>query len=232
MNISGYRIGILCAMESEFRIIHDAIEGMNPERVMDCKYYIGKINNAEVVLVRCGVGKVNAAAATTVLIDHFECNLILNSGIAGGIRPTKTRDLIIADRLIYNDVDIVNFGYKYGQIPGMPEYFHINPSLLIFIKSILNRLNMDFKCGVIASGDKFARSLDIIKDNEKDILAVDMESTAVAQVATKAGVDFLIVRYVSDIVGEESQIEKYDEFEEEMADNSAKVTLSLINALE
>ena len=232
MNISGYRIGILCAMESEFRIIHDAIENMNPERVMDCKYYIGKINNAEVVLVRCGVGKVNAASATTVLIDHFECNLILNSGIAGGIRPTKTRDLIIADRLIYNDVDIVNFGYKYGQIPGMPEYFHINPSLLIFIKSILNRLNMDFKCGVIASGDKFARSLDIIKDNEDGVLAVDMESTAVAQVATKAGVDFLIVRYISDIVGEESQIEKYDEFEEEMADNSAKVTLSLINALE
>lgn len=232
MNINERRIGILAAMESEFQILHDALEDMEPERVMDCKYYIGKINNVDVVLVRCGVGKVNAASAATVLIDHFDCNLIINSGIAGGISPTKTRELILADRLVYNDVDIINFGYKYGQVPGMPEYFTINPSLLIFVKSILNRLKIDFKCGVIASGDKFARDLDIIKDNEKGILAVDMESTAVAQIATKAGVDFLIVRYVSDIVGEESQIEKYDEFEKEMAASSATITLNLIKAIE
>ncbi len=231
--LSEYNIGIIAAMENEFNIIYENMKSTESEKVFDTKYYIGRINNIDVVLVKSGIGKVNAASATTTLIDHFGCNLIINSGIAGGIKPVKTRDLVIASSLVYNDFDITNFGYEYGQVPGMPKLFLANPNLLICFKQLLNKLNIKYLEGIIASGDKFARSMDIIKDNKGlNILAVDMESAAVAQVATKAGVDFMIIRFISDIIGEESQIEFYDKFEEEMASSSAKITLSLIESLE
>ena len=232
MGLNNYNIGILAAMDSEYRLIHNSLEGLVEEKVFDTIFCLGKIKGNNVVLVRSGVGKVNAATATTILIDHFECELIINTGIAGGISPTKTRDVILSEALVYNDVDVTNFGYSYGQIPGMPKKFIVNPEILLEMKYILNKLNINYKVGVIASGDKFAVSEDIIKNNEDKILAVDMEGCAIAQVATKAGVEFVVLRFISDIVGAESQIDNYSLFEEEMSLNSSKITLSLLEALE
>lgn len=231
LEIRNKNVGVITAMKCEFDLIRESLTDVKIEHVFDSYFYIGKIGKCNVILVQSGIGKVNAAFCATILVDHFGCVLIVNSGIAGGIAPSKTRDVIVSSKLIYNDVDIRNFGYEYGQVPGMPKYYTVNPGLLLQIKKIMNNLKIGYTEGVIATGDKFALSLDILKDNDKGILAVDMEGCAVAQVATKAGVDFVVVRFISDLVGEESQIEKYDQFEEEMANESAKITLALFEAL-
>ncbi len=230
-NLSDYNFGIITAMDSEFEILRANLEDENKEQVFDITYYFGKIYGHNVVIAKAGIGKVNAASATSILIDHFECNIIINSGIAGGIKPVKTKDLVIANALVYNDVDATIFGYAYGQVPQMPKKYITNPNIIILLKRIIQKLNLNYHEGIIASGDKFADNMDVIKYNEPGILAVDMESTAVAQIATKAGIDFLIIRFISDVIGEASQIELYNEFEDEMANESAKITLNLFEAL-
>ena len=229
--IKNKKIGIIAAMENEFSLLLNNLTDKNSIKVFDCNFYTGKINNSNVVIVKSGMGKVNAALAATVLIDHFGCNLIINSGIAGGIYPSKTKDVILSSSLVYSDVDARNFGYKYGQVPGMPEEFLVKEEIIDEFKQILNNLNIEYKVGVIATSDKFALSKDIIKDNDEKIIAVDMESAAIAQVSYKASVDFIVLRFISDLVGEESQIDNYDKFEEEMANESAMITLKFFEGL-
>ena len=226
------KIGIIAAMNIEMDILLNAMNEYEETNFMGYKFYEGCINDIDIVLVESGVGKVNAAMATTLLIGEFACDFILNTGIAGGLKGVKTKDVIIADGLMWYDFDIRIFGYEYGQVPHMPKIFPVNPECIMLVKSILNKLNIDYKTGVILSGDKFVSSYDtlgLVKD--MSALASEMEGCAVAQVATKAGVDFVVLRYISDVVGEPSQNEDYLKFEEEMARRSASISLALINGL-
>lgn len=226
------KIGIIAAMNIEMDILLNAMNEYEETNFMGYKFYEGCINDIDIVLVESGVGKVNAAMATTLLICEFACDFILNTGIAGGLKGVKTKDVIIADGLMWYDFDIRIFGYEYGQVPHMPKIFPVNPECIMLVKSTLNKLNIDYKTGLILSGDKFVSSYDTL-DLAKDMgaLASEMEGCAVAQVATKAGVDFVVLRYISDVVGEPSQNEDYLKFEEEMARRSASISLALINGL-
>lgn len=226
------KIGIIAAMNIEMEILLDAMNEYEETNFMGYKFYEGSINDIDIVLVESGVGKVNAAMATTLLISEFACDFILNTGIAGGLKGVKTKDVIIADGLMWHDFDIRLFGYEYGQVPHMPKIFPVNPECIMLAKSTLNKLNIDYKTGLILSGDKFVSSYDTLGlAKDMGALASEMEGCAVAQVATKAGVDFIVLRYISDVVGEPSQNEDYLKFEEEMARRSASISLALINGL-
>lgn len=227
------KIGIICAMNPEMDILLDALLDSTKVKLLGITFYQGKINNHEVVLSLCGVGKVNAAQGVTLLISEFGCNLIINSGIAGGVAPLKKRDSMIASGLSYFDVDATIFGYDFGQVPSMPKEYMVNPDLLVLTKSIFNRLGLPYKSGKVYSGDQFVTSFDQLKGIKDDGgYAIEMEGAAVAQVCMKAGVDFIVLRYISDIIGEENQEESYLEFEKEMANRSAKVTLLLLENME
>ena len=161
------------------------------------------------------------------------CNLIINSGIAGGVSPLKKRDSVIASSLMYHDFDATIFGYEYGQVPSMPKEFMVNPDLLVLVKSIFNRLKLPYVCTKVYSGDQFVSSLDQLdKVDLKGGVAIEMEGAAIAHTAIKAGVDFLVLRYISDIIGEENQQEDYLKFEREMSERSAEVTLKLLENME
>ncbi len=226
------RIGIIAAMHVEMDLLLNSMDSINTTRYLGFEFNEGSINNADVVVVECGVGKVNAAMATTLLITEFSCDLIINTGIAGGLPGVKTKDVIIANGLMWHDFDIRLFGYEYGQVPHMPKIFGVNPACITLVKSTLNKLKIDYKEGLILSGDKFVSSIDTISEcKDLGALAVEMEGASIAQVAIKAGVDFIVLRYISDVVGEPSQNEDYLKFEEEMARRSAEISLALINNL-
>ena len=223
------KIGIISAMRTEMDLILDEMDEINEIKYLGNTFYEGTISDNDIVLVECGVGKVNAAMATTILISEFSCDLIINTGIAGGLPGTKTKDVIIASGLGYHDFDIRLFGYEYGQVPHMPKIFPVNPECVMLCKSTLNKLNIDYKSGVILSGDKFVSDLSLLSECKNiDVLAVEMEGCAIAHVATKAGIDFIVLRYISDVVGEPSQNEDYLKFEDEMARRSADIAISLI----
>ena len=192
------KIGIICAMKSEMDILLNAIGEGRKVKMLGCTFYEGNINNHEVVLSLCGVGKVNSAIAATLLISEFQCSLIINSGIAGGVSPLKKRDSVIASSLLYYDVDVTPFGYEKGQVPGLPKEFMVNPDLLIFVKSIFNRLELPYKCTKIYSGDQFVVSFDQLNGIKAgDGFAIEMEGASIAQVCIRAGIDFIVLRYIS-----------------------------------
>ncbi len=226
------RIGIIAAMKHEMDLLLDELIDLEETKYLGYTIFSGTVNEHEVFILESGMGKVNASMATTILISEFSAELIINTGIAGGISPSKTTDVIIGTRLMYNDVDARVFNYEYGQVPQMPRFFQINPELLVLVKKSLNKANISFKEGLIVSGDKFISSIEPLKEViDLNPLATEMEGCAVAQVATRAGVDFLIIRYISDVIGLPSQIEDYFEYEDKMSKESALITKSILNNL-
>lgn len=226
------KIGIIAAMQPEMEIIYNSMEDIEEINILGVRFYTGLIGECNVVLSLCGVGKVNAAMAATLLISEFECNLLINTGIAGGVEPLKTRDVIIASDLSYHDFDTTTFGYEYGQVPQMPKRFYSSANAIMLAKSICNKLKIDYKVASIYSGDQFISSMEKLKNlGEIEGVACEMEGAAIAHVAVKAGIDFLVIRFISDIIGAENQIEDYQKFEREMAEMSAKITLQIVNNL-
>lgn len=226
------RIGIIAAMKDEMRLILDRLENLREESIMNVGFHIGDINDNEIILCESGIGKVNAAIAATLLISNFEVELIVNTGIAGGLGGAGYKDVVIASGLSYHDFDLRLFGYDYGQLPGMPKVLPVNPEALMNVKSVLNKLKIAYKEGIVLSGDQFVSSLSKLENvTVGNVMAVEMEGAAIAHVATKAGVDFIVLRYISDIVGAKSQNDDYLKFEHEMATRSAQICIKLMENL-
>ena len=225
------KIGIIAAMQHEMDLLRENIDHLQDVKIAGFVFYIGKINEHDVILCQSGVGKVNAGIASSLMISHFECNLIINTGICGGLGLRK-RDVVIAKEVKYHDVDCSAFGYEYGQIPGMPKSFVPSIESTLMIKSVLSRLGINYQNVTVYSGDQFVLSLDQVKKaNPGDVFACEMEGAGVAQSCTKAGVEFVVLRYVSDCIGESNQQDDYNMFEAEMSEKSANICLQIINNL-
>ena len=226
-------IGIIGAMAHEVEVLKESMTINEVETRCGIEFYTGYIGNNEVTLTGCGVGKVNAAIAAAILVDVYQCNLVINTGIAGGIKGLNTSDVCIATKLYYSDVDVTVFGYSKGQIPGLPKYFSVNCDVLVAVKKVLNQLGITYNETTIYTGDQFASSTDILDGFElvDEHIACEMGGAAIAHVCVKSGVNFLVLRYISDIVGKESQIEDYNSFEYEMANRSSEICFKLLNNL-
>lgn len=222
-------IGIIGAMQHEVENLKNSISDYTEVTVAGILFYKGKIKGSDVVITQCGVGKVNAAMATTILATSFGCTLIINTGIAGGTNLVKTEDIVIGSRHIYSDFDVTVFGYKYGQVPGSSEFFIPNNDLVDKAKKALNKLGYDYKCGTIITGDQFVSSKEVYeKMNIDDIMACEMEGAAIAHACTKLNVPFLVLRYISDVIGAENQIGDYSQFEFKMANRSSEICFALV----
>ena len=162
-------------------------------------------------LVESGVGKVNAARATQILIDNFKVDYILNIGVAGGVSTNlKVGDIVVGDKLYQHDFDITAFNHNKGYIPNIGDYVETDRYLLEKTKE----LNYDSVVyGNIASGDIFCTEASMsAKINSKfNALCVEMEGAAVAQVCYLSLIPFLIVRSISDIPNNDNVV-VYEEF--------------------
>jgi adenosylhomocysteine nucleosidase len=227
-------IGIIGAMAHEVELLFEKLENKSEEEICGMLFYTGNINSIDVVITKCGVGKVNAGIAAAIMIDTFMCELLINSGIAGGLQNVSTGDVIIASKLMYHDFDTTQFGYKLGQVPGFPVYYSPECNDLIKIKAILNKEGIPYSEGMVLSGDSFVNSRNQIKEElitPDTKIVCEMEGAAVAQVALKAGVSFIVLRFVSDIVDSPSQIKDYAAFETEASEKSALICFDVLNNL-
>ena len=132
-------IGIIGAMEEEVAILKDKLTDMNEISVAHVKFYRGKLNSKEVVLTQSGIGKVNAAISTTLLIEKFNPKLIINTGSAALDESLSVGDMLISNDVVYHDVDATAFGYKLGQIPQMPLEFKSDQELLKSVETVINK---------------------------------------------------------------------------------------------
>lgn len=222
-------IGIIGAMDEEIYVILSEMNNISEYNINNIKFYKGKIYDKDLVLVKSGIGMVNASIITTLLIKEFDVNKILFSGVAGSLNKNiNVGDIVIADSLVEYMFDATEFGYEIGQIPRMENSVFKSENLLNKIRDILKNDSIFY--GKILSGDKFVSNLE---EKEKigkkfDALAVDMESAAVAHCAYILGVEFAIIRSISDSLNSDSVME-YAEFVNVAAMNSKEILLKLLN---
>ena len=209
--------GIIAAMKEEMQEIKNLMTDIEIVQEYELKLYKGKINNRKVVLVEAGVGKVNAARVTQIIIDKFKIKHIINVGSAGTVNDElEIGDIVIGKKLIQHDFDITAFGHPKGYISNIGRYVEIDKKLYTTIQSKISKIAKDkfkVKIGTIVSGDIFCTDIKMKnKIREKfDADAVEMEGAAIAQVCKLDNVPCLVIRSISDNPNGKNQI-TFDEY--------------------
>lgn len=225
------KIGILVAMEEEIKLLTEEISDTSITEIAKQTFYDGTIHNKPVTIVKSGIGKVNASIATTLLIQKFNVDVVINTGSAGGIaEELSIGDLVISTELTYNDADNRGFGYVYGQIPQMPERYITDEPLRKMIERAASTQNWPTRSGLILTGDSFISSshqIEQIKDFFPEGLVTEMEGAAVAQTCTQFEIPYAVIRAVSDIADEEATV-NFDEFVVLAGRRSAALVMALI----
>jgi adenosylhomocysteine nucleosidase len=231
--------GIIGAMEDEIFFLQRVMENPESRKIGGFEFYTGQIEGKPAVLLRCGIGKVNAAVGCALLIHTWQPGIVINTGSAGGIDPDlKFGDAIISNGLIYHDVDITAFNYAPGQLPGQPQIFPVPEDLIRLAEDAVDQLKAenilpgDFihRRGLIGSGDVFMHEPERIAKVRQvfpAMKAVEMEGAAVAHCCRLFSVPALIIRALSDIAGEESPV-KFNEFLPVASKHSAEIVRRII----
>ena len=217
-------------MDKEFKQLKSILDNITTEQREKNEFVIGNTAGKEVILMKCGIGKVNAAVGTVELINNFHPDLIISSGCAGGAdKELEVMDVAVASECAYHDAYCGN-EVSFGQIIGMPARFEA-PRELVEKALSLNELEWEGKLrirsGLTVSGEWFVDSREKMKsilDLFPDAMAVDMESCAIAQVCHIYGVKFISFRVISDVPLNDHQASQYFDFWERIADGSFEVT--------
>ena len=228
------KIAIIGAMDEEIESLKPQIENCVESEIAGFKFFDGTINNQSVVLLQSGIGKVNAAVGTTILIENFKPACIINTGSAGGFdQALEVGDVIISDEVCYHDVDVTAFDYVMGQVPQMPARFKANDELIKVAQSLETLKEVKTVTGLIATGDIFMHNPQKVEETRKHfptMQACEMEAAAIAQTAHRYDIPFIIFRSLSDIAGKESNI-SFPEYVKQAGVHSAKMAVELISKL-
>lgn len=228
------KVGIIFAMKEELDALKKYLELEKEYEIFNLKFYEGKISNVDVVLVQSGIGKVNAARTTQILIDNIQVDYIFNIGVAGGLdKSLSVGDIVIGEKLIQHDFDITAFGHNKGFIPDVGDFIDADSYLINLANEVLlNDKEISVKHGVIASGDIFcSESWMSEKINKKfNALACEMEGASIAQVCYLCHIPFLILRSISDVPNNNNVV-TYEEFLEHSTKVIAKSMKKLLERL-
>lgn len=209
------KIGIIFAIEEEINEMKKISEITNEFEMFGIKFYETLISDKTCILALCGVGKVNSARCTQIIIDIMKVDFIINVGVAGGLSDNlNVCDIVIGSKLVQHDFNITAFNHEKGYIPNVGVYLSSDEYLLHIAESSKKELkNTSFHTGTIASGDIFCTDAKMSqKINKKfNALCVDMEGASIAQTAFLSGVPFLVVRAISDIPNNQN-VMTYEKF--------------------
>jgi len=229
-------LGIIGAMEEEIWEIKESIDGISSVDIGNFTFYQGKLKNKEIVLVECGIGKVNASICTTLMVSQFNVEKILFTGVAGGVAPDiNIGDVVIGTYLMEHDYDVTAFGYEVGIIPKMGDSkFHCDTDLIRLAYDLAkeNLKETNILKGPIVSGDVFVASEEKINWlwDKFQAYCTEMEGAAVAHVCTVLKVPFLIVRSISDKANSDAKLD-FKEFCKVAAKNSKLLIEKLIEKI-
>lgn len=227
------KIAIIGAMEEEVTLLRAKMDEKKVEVIAGCEFTSGKLAGVEVVLLRSGIGKVNAAMSTAILLDRFKPDFVINTGSAGGFNPIlNVGDVVISSEVRHHDVDVTAFGYEYGQVPQLPAAFKADSELVQIAEQCAKEIkDIQVVRGLIATGDSFMSDpvrVNDIRDKFTDLQAVEMEAAAIAQVSHQFGTPFVVIRSLSDIAGKESDV-SFEQFLEKAALHSAELVMKIVS---
>jgi len=227
------KIGIIGAMEQEVAVLREKIINLTTETFAGMDFYLGTIAGVEVVVSKSGIGKVAASVSTTLLIEKYAPDCIINTGSAGGFDPKlNVGDVVIGNEVRHHDVDLTVFGYEIGQCAQMPAAYLPHPALAeVAAKAAASASEgVQVAQGLIATGDSFMADpakVEYARTNFPTMQACEMEAAAIAQTCHLFNVPFVVIRSLSDIAGKQSEL-SFDEYLVTAAQNSADMVLAML----
>ena len=229
------KIGIIGAMDEEVIIIKEKMVNVVTTKIAGCEFYEGELNNKQIILTKSGIGKVAAAVATTLLINNFEIDQVINTGSAGGYDPAlNVGDIVISNEVRFHDVDVTAFGYEIGQMAQQPAAFQADEKLIELAQQASTQLSeLKVISGLICTGDIFMADpikAEIARSNFPTMAACEMEAAAIAQVCQQFSVPFVIIRSLSDIAGKKSDL-SFEEFLPTAAKNASILVEAIVKTL-
>ena len=230
------KIGIIGAMDLEVDALKEKMTGVTITTRARMDFYEGKLNHADVVVVRCGIGKVNAALCVQILADLFDVTHVINTGVAGSLNAAlDIGDILISRDVIHHDVDVRIFGYPLGEVPQLgTRAFPAEETMAELAVELCGQVNPDIrvKLGRVVSGDQFISDSEVkarlIEEFQAD--CTEMEGASIAQGAWLNGLPFLIIRAISDKADDSAQMD-YPTFERAAAVHSARLVEALVEKL-
>lgn len=210
-------IAFLGAMDIEVDGIKAMMTDSRTTQAGPYTYYKGKLHGKEIVVAKCGIGKVSAGSCTTALIQLFSPSLVINTGVAGGLLKAegmRTGDMVIAKNTVQHDVDVTGLGYPIGQMPGQPLSFECDAAADTLLSIAKEKLGVQVFSGTIASGDAFVSNAELsakIRDTF-GAAACEMEGAAIGQVCTSFDTPYCVIRAISDCADDDASMD-YPTFE-------------------
>ncbi|KAA0875443.1 5'-methylthioadenosine/S-adenosylhomocysteine nucleosidase [Nitrincola tapanii] len=229
------RIALIGAMDQEIELLRTSLAQLNSFTQAGYDFHEGELHGAQVMLLKSGIGKVNAAIGTALLLSQFQPDCVINTGSAGGTDPSlQVGDLVISDEVLHHDADLTIFGYQPGQLPGMPATFSSDPLLSQVAEECIAQFSgMQMVHGLIATGDSFMNQPERVAHICQlfpDLKAVEMEAAAIAQTCFRFQTPCIVIRALSDVAGRESNI-SFKEFLETAATHSAQMVSAIVKDL-
>ena len=228
------KIGIIGAMDVEVNLLKEAAEISRITTRAGMNFCEGRIGSADVVIVKCGMGKVHAGICTQILADIFGVSYVINTGVAGGLnKDLKIGDVVVAVDSVQHDYDVTPIGFRKGEIPYTGKYAFESDSMLVDkAMQAVNKIAPEIKVvkGRICTGDQFIET----KEQADAITSVfggdccDMESGAIAQACWSNNIPFVILRSICDIMNGETQADDYSKIEASAAELCASITKNMI----
>ena len=227
------KIAIMGAMPEEIAPILEKLQDYTTTEYANNKYYEATYKGVELVIAYSKIGKVFSTLTATSMIQHFGCDRLLFSGVAGGINPSlKIGDLIVATKLSQHDLDITAFGHPMGFVPGGSVFVEADKELISISKEVAHEMGKTVQEGIIATGDQFVHDEkvkeNIVKHFNAD--ALEMEGGSVAVVCDSLSTPFFILRAISDTADTDASF-SFDEFMESSAIISAEFVMKMVDKI-
>ncbi len=226
-------LGIIGAMDEEVGMLKESMEDVQIIKRANMEFYKGRIYDRDVVVVRSGIGKVNAGICAQILVDLFDADAIINTGIAGSLKAEiNIGDIVLSTDTLQHDMDAVAFGYPAGQIPRMDTLsFPADEKLIALAKECCERVNpeIDVFTGRVVSGDQFVadrKVKDRISSNFEGY-CTEMEGAAIGQAAYLNNVPYVVIRAISDKADDSASVD-YPVFEAKAIEHTVKLMKEMI----
>lgn len=227
------RTGIIGAMEEEITLLKEKMEIEVVVKKASMEFYQGRLNGREVVLVKSGIGKVNAGLCAQILVDVFNVNHLINTGIAGSLKAKiNIGDVVVSSDAMQHDMDARTFGYARGEIPRMNTLsFPADPELIALAKAACEEVNPEIQVfvGRVVTGDQFIAGREIKEEiaSWTGGSCTEMEGAAIAQAAYLNKVPFVIIRAISDKADDSASMD-YPEFEKQAIEHSVRLVENFV----
>lgn len=229
------KIGIIGAMDVEVKCLKDDMEILREVKKAGMAFCEGVLKGQQVVVVQSGIGKVNAAVCTQILVDEFGVESVINTGIAGSLNAQiDIGDIVISTDVVHHDMDAVNFGYELGQIPQMDVFsFAANEEMASLAEKVCHEVNPEIQVfrGRVVSGDQFVADKAVKEriTNQFHGFCTEMEGAAIAQTAYLNQIPFVIIRAISDKADDSATVD-YPTFEKKAVEHSVRLVEGFLEA--